>query len=339
MREPPKLPTAAIAAALRAHYGVTAAAVTFLPIGNDSASSAYRADAADGAAYFLKVRTGAGFSEASLAVPRFLLDLGVPHILAPLPAADQGLWVRVDGFAMSVYPFVDGRVGADAGLSERHWRALGAMLRQAHACRLPPDLLPIMPREAFIPKQRDLIERLEAAVTRTDLVDLAQRELAAFWRARRDDIRLVVARADVLGRRLRQAPAPPLVVCHADLHTWNVLLGANDVLWVVDWDETILALKERDLMFLVGGIGGGQAKPQETAWFLQGYGETAIDPVALAYYRYAWAVQDMAAYGEQVFFMPDQGAESRRDGARGFIGQFGPGNIVELALGSEVAAD
>jgi spectinomycin phosphotransferase len=337
MREPPRLSTAAISAALRARYGVTAAVVTFLPIGNDSASSAYRADATDGAAYFLKVRTGAGFSEASLAVPRFLRDQGVPHLLAPLETADGALWTRVDGFAMSAYPFVDGRVGADVGLSERHWRALGAMLRQAHACRLPPGLLPMMPREAFVPKQRDLIERLEAAVARTDLVDPAQRELAAFWRARRDDIRLVVARADALGRQLRQAPAP-LVLCHADLHTWNVLLDTDQQLWVVDWDETILALKERDLMFMVGGIGGGQARPQETAWFLQGYGPADIDPRALAYYRYAWAAQDMAAYGEQVFFMPDLGAESRRDGARGFIDQFGPGNIVELALASEGAA-
>ena len=47
----------------------------------------------------------------------------------------------------------------------------------------------------------------------------------------------------------------PLVLCHADLHAWNVLLDTDRQLWLVDWDETILAPKERDLMFVVGGIG------------------------------------------------------------------------------------
>lgn len=29
------------------------------------------------------------------------------------------------------------------------------------------------------------------------------------------------------------------------------------VMWIVDWDEVILAPKECDLMFVVGGIGRG----------------------------------------------------------------------------------
>jgi spectinomycin phosphotransferase len=44
------------------------------------------------------------------------------------------------------------------------------------------------------------------------------------------------------------------VLCHADLHTWNVLVDGDGRLWLVDWDEAILAPRERDLMFLVGGI-------------------------------------------------------------------------------------
>jgi spectinomycin phosphotransferase len=115
------------------------------------------------------------------------------------------------------------------------------------------------------------------------------------------------------------------------MHTWNVLPDADAQLWLVDWDETILALKERDLMFVVGGIGGGGVGPRATECFLQGYGDTAIDPLALAYYRYAWAVQDMAAYGEEVFFTPDLGEESRRDAVHGFMVQFEPGSIVALA--------
>jgi spectinomycin phosphotransferase len=334
MREPPKLADATIRAALQAHYGLSIAALTFLPIGNDSATSVYRVQATDGTIYFLKLRAGAGFSVPSLVVPRFLRDQGVPHILAPLPTITQTLWVMVDDFAMSLYPFIEGRTGTDIGLSDQHWRTFGAIAKQFHSSQLPPDLLEIVPREPFIPTRRGVIDKLEAAITRQAFANPQERELAAFWNAHREDIARLVERADTLGRQLRQASAP-LALCHADMHTWNVLLDTAQQMWLVDWDETILALKERDLMFVVGGIGGDLVGPHETACFLEGYGDTAIDQVALTYYRYAWAVQDMAAYGEEVFFLPDFGEETRRDAVQGFMRQFEPGNIVALAFASD----
>ena len=334
MREPLKLADETIIAALHAHYAMSITSLTFLPLGADSGSAAYRVRTAEGATYFLKVRTGAGFSLPSLVAPRYFHDRGVPHIVAPLPTSAGALWVGAADFALSLYPFINGRMGADGGLSEQHWRALGATLKQIHADPLTPELRQIVPREAFIPSRRSVMADLEAAIAGQVFASPEERELAAFWHARRDEIYRLVERADALGDHLRQVSAPA-VLCHADLHTWNVLLDTAGELWLVDWDETILALKERDLMFVVGGIGRDLVSPRETACFLQGYGDAVIDPCALTYYRYAWAVQDMAAYGEQVFFMPDLGAETRRDAVRVFMSMFEPGNIVALAFASD----
>jgi spectinomycin phosphotransferase len=91
------------------------------------------------------------------------------------------------------------------------------------------------------------------------------------------------------------------------------------------------APRERDLMFVVGGIGHGLVRPHDTERFLQGYGETGIDPRLLAYYRTAWAVQDLAAYGEEVLLTPALGQETRRAALEGLMGLFEPGNIVDLA--------
>jgi spectinomycin phosphotransferase len=336
MREPPRLADEAIIAALRAHYGIAAAALTFLALGADAASAVYRADVAGGARYFLKLRAGGGFSAPSLLVPDYLSRQGVPHILAPLPTVAQALWVNVGDFALSLYPFLEAATGTDVGLSEQQWRTLGATLKQIHTCELPPEVQGIMPREAFIPSRRDVLARLEPVIAEQSFADAAQRELAAFWQARRDEIRAVVGQADALGRQLRQA-ALPLVLCHADLHTWNVLVDTAARLWIVDWDETILAPKERDLMFVIGGIGRGLVSQRETACVLQGYGGAAVDADALAYYRYAWAVQDMGAYAEEVFFSPDLSAQSRRDAAHSFMGMFEPGNIIAIARASRGA--
>lgn len=334
MREPPRVDESQIRKALHAEWGLSVESLAFLPLGADSASSVYRVQAEAEAPYFAKLRAHEGFSEKSLAVPRYLVDQGAPHVFAPLVTGSGALWVSVDGFALTLYPFIDGRSGADAGLAAQHWREFGALMRQVHGTRLPPDLSAIVPREAFVPSRRSLIEDLAVAVRRDPPASPAQAELASFWRAREDTIRTVARRADELAEYMRRT-AVPAVLCHADMHPWNVLIDASEYLWLVDWDEAILAPKERDLMFVVGGIGGDGVSPAATNSFLAGYGDAAIDPVALAYYRYAWAVQDIAAFGEQILLLPDQSEATRRDALRYFVGQFAPQNIVSLAMASD----
>lgn len=336
MREPPKLAADAIAAALLTYYGIAIASLTFLPLGEDSASAVYRIEANDGAVYLLKTRSELGFSAASLAVPRYLHDLGVPHVPAPLLTTSQAPWIMVNDFALTLYPFIDGRIGGDVGMSEQHWIEFGRTVKQIHMIQLPADLMPIVPRETYLPPKRSVVTDLGDAIAGQDFTDPAQIELAAFWRSRRDLIRLMVDRADALGARLRDA-SPPLVLCHADLHTRNVLLEGAAQWWIVDWDETVLAQKERDLMFFVKGIVPRLLEPQHTEYFFRGYGDTAIDPDAMAYYRHAWAVQDIGSYGEVVLFRPDLCDESRRHAVRSFKLLFEPGYIVSTAMAGDTA--
>lgn len=333
MREPSKLADAVIQAALQTHYGLNATALTFLPIGNDSASFVYGVDAIGGTSYFLKVRTDAGFSPASLAVPHFLHEQGVPHIVPPLSANSGRLWIDVGDFALSLYPFIDARTATATGLSDRHWHALGATFHQIHTSQLPPDLQQIVPHETFVPSRRHVLANLDSVIANRRITDPIQQELADFWHSQQDQIHAVIDRADTLGNLLRQASL--LALCHADAHTWNVLLDTTQQMWIVDWDEVVLAPKERDLMFFIGGIAQNLVNLHETSCFLQGYGNPAIDHRALVYYRYAWAVQEMGAYAEEGFFGVDRSEQARRDAVRALVDLFAPGNIVAIACASD----
>jgi spectinomycin phosphotransferase len=334
MLEPPNLPDETIIAALRERYGLAVTEIAFLPIGNDASAWVYRVNATDGDVYFLKVRKGS-LNEPGLLVPRTLHEQGVAHIIPPLPTAAGAVWTALGNFTLILYPFIEGEAAVYAGMEEQHWIAYGAVLRQTHAAVLPPNLTRKMRVETFTPGWIDVVRALGEQMGRRVFADPIEEELAAFWLARRAEIETLVERAEALGQRLR-ASAPPLVLCHADIHTWNLLIDTGGKLWVVDWDETVLAPKERDLMFVVGGIGRDLVHPHEEAWFFEGYGPVDVDALALAYYRYARAVEDIGSFAEEVFSMEDVGVETKRAAMEFFMLQFEPGNIVSLAHAADI---
>lgn len=336
MLEKPTLSDERIAAGLREHFGITAAGLDFLPVGRDANAWVYRVTAADGAAYFLKVRRGK-LNEPGLLVPRFLKDRGIAEIVAPLPTPGYVPWASLEDFALIVYPFLEAANGYTAGLSDAQWMAFGAALRRIHAIQPPADLAAKMRVEAFVSRHVAIVQAISARIAAGDFdaADPYQRELAAFWSARQAEIDWLLARTEALSQHLRARPLAP-VICHADAHTHNVLVD-RDRLYIVDWDETLLAPRERDLMFVGAGIDGPKYGPCETALFYQGYGEVIPDPAAMAYYRIEWAVQDLGEFGTQVFDADGVGAETKADSVRLVQGMFAPGNSVDRARASEAA--
>ena len=334
MGEPPiNLATETLRIALQEHYALVAGEITFLPIGYDSSAWVYRVQTSDEGAFFLKVRRSVT-NEASLLVPRFLHNQGVAQVVAPLPDVTGRLWVEVLGYALILYPFVVGVTGMDRPLSVEQWRDYGSTMRQIHSVSVTPELAPLMRRESFNPEWGAMVRRLDAHITTQTFDEPAAQTLATFWHAHREEIRIVLERAEELGQRLSRH-VPPFVLCHADIYTGNVIVGQDGRVWIVDWDETILAPVERDLMFVVGGIGEKLVGPANETHFFEGYGAVSIDPFALAYYRYTWAVGDIGAYGEEVCFRPDLGPVTAQTAVERFVSLFQPGEIVALAFASE----
>lgn len=328
MLTPPALSTDTIIACVRDIYGLHIGRVAFLPIGADVNTAVYRVDAEDGTPYFLKLR-GGNFDGVAVAVPAFLHAQGIRQVMAPIATATNQLWASGHGFAWILYPFLEGRDGYEAALSDAQWLALGQGLRAVHAAVLPAELAERVPRETYSSRQRDIVEELDHQIETRAYDDPIAARLAAFWITKRGEIRAMVERAEQLGRTLRQR-ADGFVLCHADLHPGNVLLGAHDELAIVDWDNPIFALKERDLMGLGGGFSRAWDDAHAGTLFYQGYGLTEIDPLALAFYRYERIVTDLAEYGDQLFGARGS-VEDREQGLRQVMEQFLPHQVVAIA--------
>ena len=334
MRDDPGLDTARIAATLDAHYGLRVASVAFLPIGYDRNAAVYRVTADDSAAYFLKVRFGP-VDEPGLLVPRALIERGVPTVLAPLRARSSALWCPLDGgdgHTAVLYPFIRGENAMVAGMSDDQWRTFGATLRQVHGSGLAADLRGLLPEETFALPSAALVRRLLAQVEdpATAFESPAAARLAAFWRGNADRIRALLARAEALGSELRARPLER-VLCHADIHAANILVGYDGRIHLTDWDGPLVAPRERDLLFVVGSLIARTVEPREEELFFAGYGPVAVDPDTIVYYRYERVVEDLGEFGKSVFLDPRLGEEARAADARLAMGFFAPGGMVARA--------
>ena len=335
MLEKPELEDQSIIDCLQTEYGLRVEAIAFLPLGADQNTAVYRATTGDPADYFVKLRRGA-FDEASVAVPKYLGELGIPHIIPPLATRAGRLWANLAPFKLILYPYVEGRDGFERNLSDSQWVEFGAALKRFHGAGIPPAITGGLPREEFSPRWRDTVRLFLERIQRETFAEPVAAELAAFLSSKRDETLDLVARAEGLAQRLREQ-TPAFIVCHADMHAWNLLVCDGGDFYIVDWDTLMFAPRERDLMFIGAGLGGrGHTPREEEALFYQGYGPTRIDPAALAYYRYERIVEDIAVYCEQLF-LSDEGGEDRCQSLGYLKSNFVPGGVIELARQADKA--
>ncbi|NLH00174.1 MAG: aminoglycoside phosphotransferase family protein [Chloroflexi bacterium] len=329
MLEKPSIPEERIIEQVSQSYGLPVAKAVFLPLGADVDSAVYRIETAGSGAFFLKLRKE-NFEETSILIPRYLYDCGIQQIIPPLKTVDSRLWSGLDAFTCVLYPFIEGRSGFEADLTGEQWIAFGAALRRIHSIKLPTELHSKVAGETFSPHWRERVRRYQALVEQACFDDPISAKLADFMRAHRAEISHLVDRAWELAGEMQSQPLEP-VLCHSDIHAGNVLLAENGPLYIVDWDNPILASKERDLMFIGGGVGETWADPRNEELFYQGYGSTEIDLLALAYYRIERIVIDIAEFCEQIL-MSGSGDDDREQAFRFFTGQFAPGDVIEIAL-------
>lgn len=329
MLEKPDIREEKIVACLQDEYDLQAVEVAFLPLGADRKTAVYHIVTNDGAAYFLKLRQGA-FNETSVTLPKFLSDQGIPQILACLATQVGQLWTSLDGYKVILYPFVEGHNGYEVALSDQHWIEFGRALKRIQSLELPAGLIRHIRRETYSSQWREIVTTFMERVEEETFDEPVAVRLAAFLNGKRAEILRLVERTDQLAQAL-QTQSPEFVLCHSDIHAGNILIDVNDNFYIVDWDDPILAPKERDLMYAGGGQFGARRTPEEEeTLFYRGYGQTQVDPNALAYYRYERIIEDIAAYCEELLLTEEGGAD-REQAYRYLTSNFLPGGVLEIA--------
>jgi spectinomycin phosphotransferase len=308
MREPPGIPEEQLRVCLQEHYDLYPVTLEFLPLGLDYNAGVYRVVSEQGPAYLIKV-TSRSLYEPRCLVPRYLNDQGITSVVAPVPTRSGALWTKLVDWTVIVYPWISGDSSL-TGMTHEQWKEVGTIFQRIHQVMLPPVGFELLQKETFDPTEyARWVRTFEAQHlhTRHDGSG-ASLALRADWVAHQSMIHTAVTSLEQLAGVL-QRRAGPYVICHADLHAANLLRDQSGHVFVIDWDEVMLAPKERDFIFV--------RKPQAAA-FWEGYGQTEIDWVALTYYLWERVVQDLIACTQDVCFRDDLGEETRADIAQMF---------------------
>ncbi|MGC4868423.1 phosphotransferase enzyme family protein [Micromonospora sp. DT53] len=321
---------------VRTSFGLELSTMESVTSGADQYARLWLAEAADGGRYAVKLSGGG--TRAGLVVTAFLAEQGVPGIVAPLRADDGRLSVDHDGRRLSVVPWVSGQRALGGPMTSAHWRAYGELLAAVHAAPVTDELSRLLPAggaayPSIVTATRAMAARLRDPAP-ADLANPLVAELAGVWSAVAD--RLGVLTREVERRAVDQRDRPGAnVVCHGDPHLGNLLLGGDGQVWLIDWDDAVLAPPECDLMFVLGGVlAFAPITGEQQQAVLAGYGRTDVDPVRLAWFLAVRALDDLSDWTRQALDLDAEPADRSQAAriVRGLVSQAGLVTLADAAL-------
>lgn len=189
-----------------------------------------------------------------------LHELGLP-VVEPLRTLQGDLFARHGDRAYAVFPYIQGRTA-----TWDDWRVVARVMRQVHEVQvaLPP-----------VDTSEPWIGVLGQNLRHPWIMDREGELVAAI--ARLEDVRVRLG-----GKPVRQ------VVCHTDLHGFNLLVdGAGEIAAVLDWEGAVIAPREFDLWVAADG--------DRLVEFLDEYGADDLDLDHLEFALLARGLRDLAA--------------------------------------------
>lgn len=316
---------------LRCYYGIDIQTTQLIAGGADINAFVYKADAKSNS-YFVKFKYG-NHNEINLSIIRLLHDSGINEIIFPIKTLEGKLIQQLDRFGIIVYPFIDAPNGFTQDLTKQQWVQLGKALRKIHDTSVPALIQEHLRKEAYSPKWREMVRSFYSKIEPNTSDDNITADFKSFFKQNFDKINRLVDSAEALSKTIHPV-LDNYVLCHSDIHAGNILIPDDESIYIIDWDEPMLAPKERDLMFIGGGVGNVWNNPQEINHFYAGYGKTIIDKTILSYYRCERIVEDIAEYGQDLLAR-HQSDQTRLEMFKHFKDQFAPNGVVEIAIATD----
>lgn len=295
--EPAHLTPEQISAALLTYWGIDASDVRYAPVGYGSYH--WTATENDGTRWFVTSdpRVGSAFERVRAAydTAATLRARGLGFIHTPKPDRAGEIWRRISPtWAMSLSAYLDGR-------SPDYWTAerarVAELVGRLHAFSPAPSSTPRWEPPHWTEALHQLLDSADGRWTDGPYGEPARTLLARSAAG----AEALLRHFERLVRRLA-ASDQPWVITHGEPHAGDVIVDDTGGMHLIDWDDTCLAPRERDLRILLYGHHQaplGWENHAVVAAYQRTAGPVQPRPFVLELFRAEWA---LAAIQDSQFF-------------------------------------
>jgi spectinomycin phosphotransferase len=315
---------------IQTEYEISVSSISQLNIGFDQNTTVFKLFSNEGRTFFLKIRSE-NFTKTSLTVPAFISDnINSPNIINIVKTTDRKLYVKRTPLYFMIFPFINGQSGWDISLTRDQFVDFGKFMHRMHSMKFPMEYTKMIPKERYDSNYRESVRRHLNNIDDNIYNNPVIIDFMNVFQGKKDIILRIL---DYLEGSVNEIKTKKqkMCLCHGDIHAGNILIGQNNF-YIVDWDTIIIAPREKDLMFIGGGIGNKWNKPEEIEYFYYGYDkETEIDKNLIKYYRCERIIQDIYEFYNQIVNKGTED-EERKLRLKIFKEQFDADNVVDIAL-------
>ena len=297
MRLEPQIDQTSLIACVVAEYGVALRHLAYIPLGE--ASYSFVAEAGDGARYILKVLDASRLAQITAQRMTFVLPLLhelrskalLPNVPQPVFTAAGAPVAFCGDCRLVLLDYVEGDNPDCATLHRPNiWARLARDVAHLHLATEALEL-PCPEIETFeIPFETALLDGMAALAEVTADDRPGHQALASLLVPQADTVTAFLARLRELADLSRDL-ASSNVLCHTDIHRWNLLIDADDALTIIDWEGVKLAPAEHDLFAF-----NGDDFPAFLDAYLGAGGVRDLHAETFGFYFYRRNLEDLTDY-------------------------------------------
>ncbi len=308
-------------------YGISLVSLQFLLRG--WGGDCYSAVTRDGVRYFLKLHDDATYMGTAATSRAFYLPLmnqlsgkGIlPHIPQLVSTKTGALSLQIDLGELVITHFIEADLVGFGFLPDNILGSLAKAVGILHRSRPQLDFEYPLIEQFEIAFETDLVQSFDRVAAITSQDNLGKQLLRQTLLPHKAGVLDALQHLKKLRDQVRVNPKP-MVVCHTDLHGGNLMTAGDGTLYILDWENALIAPPEHDLFFFAG-----ETRFREV--FLPPY-EDQFDPISLnrdvlGFYFYRRALEDIAGFVFRIL-QGDGGVDRDREDIEWLIG-----NLEDLA--------
>jgi spectinomycin phosphotransferase len=288
----PNIDKLIIQSKIEENYGFQVRDLAFIKGGE--ASWGYKVETNEGVSYFCKIHTGLTEYEKRFELTYKLFnDAGIKNIPHPIKTTKGELVFYLNKYPTALFNFIEGSNANDQPLTDEQRFALGKLLGEIHQANRVIGEFSI--QEDF---KYGNIDRLLETLNKIDIYlkdsSVYKSKTAQLLLENKDKILKRIKELEELGEKLRSLNID-FVICHSEPHAWNTMIDEKGEVYLIDWDDSLFAPKEKDLNM----IKDDQIK-------LEGYksvvGDFEINQEIIHYYQMEWNISEIDAWSNSLLF-------------------------------------